>query len=182
MRADCRVDGALATAVFGSSGATLALEGCSLSGQATRVPTLFAAVRLFSAALDSASGSSIARLQNCTFSGNDVDVGVFSSGDEGAESVLYTDTPVANLTVIGELDVNRVELLAEAPAGFPNMTSPAFVALREVRPGQTKAREGMRRGPLRGRVRCLLVDRVHRIVFDRALAVAPMGVFRVPFS
>ena len=106
-------------------GAAAALEGCSFSGQVSQ-DVNDAAVRVF--------GTSSARVQNGTFSGNGVDVHASSGG------VLFTDTPPSALTLTEFTDVELIQPLADAPAGeFPTMASPAFVALREVRPGRPPA-------------------------------------------
>ena len=121
-RAGCRFDGVRGTAVDASfNGAAAALKGCSFSGQVSQRGS-DAAVFL--------PLSSTARVQNGTFSGNDADVFVFS------DSVMFTDTPLGALTLAEETD-GLIEPLADAPAGeFPTMASPAFVALRQVRPGR----------------------------------------------
>ena len=118
--AGCRFDGARLFAVEAFFGGAVALEGCSFSGLVSEDGNE-AAVIVF--------GSSAARVQNCTFSGNDADVFV-------AFSVLFTDTPLGALTLAAETD-GLIEPLADAPAGdFPTMARPAFVALRQVRPGR----------------------------------------------
>ena len=117
--AGCRFDDTclLAAEVFFLGAA--ALEGCSFSGLVSSNGG-HAAVRVVNA--------STARVQNCTFSGNDADVHMDTS-------VLYTDTPPSALTLSEDSDnLQSIQPLADAPAGeFPTMASPAFVALRQVR-------------------------------------------------
>ena len=120
MCAGCRFDGAWVFAVEAAAEVAAALEGCSFSGQVS-FDSNDAAVRVVTL--------SPARVRNCTFSGNDADVQVSSSG------VLYTDTPPSALTLSEDSDnEDSIQPLAGAPAGeFPTMASPAFVALRQVR-------------------------------------------------
>ena len=129
-RAGCRFDDVRTFGAFVLLNATAALEGCSFSGQGPL--TLSAAA----VGVDVASGmfAPMVRVQNCTFSDNAVDVHVELPG------MLYTDTPLTVLTVTLLSNVEAIQPLADAPAGeFPTMASPAFVALREVRPGRPAA-------------------------------------------
>ena len=120
-RAGCRFDGVRALAVP-TNPDTAALEGCSFSG------LVLEDINGGAVWVGGYSGST-ARMQNCTFSGNDADVQLSSM------SVLYTDTPVSALTLADLDDVTSIQPLADAPAGeFPTVASPAFVALRRVRP------------------------------------------------